>query len=216
MHLRSGRQSPLVAPVQLAATVVTLAFGGSAENEQAARFVTRPVRGHPAPAATNGIKVICGISTGCAASRHSGLRRALQASRCCISNNQLRRCFPALVAGIVAHLVCGVRRFRRCRVRRHQSREDHPDHAGVRCSVRPDYPAAHGSAPLVERGESLFSPSNAGHLCWPLPAASALVLLYLSAGDAYRGLGTDTINGVLACTTHFPRRAFLLKSSRRR
>jgi H+/Cl- antiporter ClcA len=39
----------------------------------------------------------------------------------------------------------------------------------------------------------------------------ALVLLYSAAGDAYAGLGTDTINGVLAGTTPIFAGAFLLK-----
>ena len=39
----------------------------------------------------------------------------------------------------------------------------------------------------------------------------ALVLLYLAAGDTYAGLGTDTINGVLAGTTPVFAGAFLLK-----
>jgi chloride channel protein, CIC family len=39
----------------------------------------------------------------------------------------------------------------------------------------------------------------------------ALVLLYVAAGDAYAGLGTDTINGVLAGTTRVFAGAFLLK-----
>jgi len=39
----------------------------------------------------------------------------------------------------------------------------------------------------------------------------ALVLLYLAAGDIYAGLGTDTINGVLAGTTPVFAGAFLLK-----
>jgi H+/Cl- antiporter ClcA len=39
----------------------------------------------------------------------------------------------------------------------------------------------------------------------------ALVLLYFAAGDAYAGLGTDTINGVLTGTTPVFAGAFLLK-----
>jgi H+/Cl- antiporter ClcA len=39
----------------------------------------------------------------------------------------------------------------------------------------------------------------------------ALVLLYLAAGDSYAGLGTDTVNGVLAGTTPVFVGTFLLK-----
>ncbi len=39
----------------------------------------------------------------------------------------------------------------------------------------------------------------------------ALVLLYVVAGDTYAGLGTDTINGVLAGTTPVFVGACLLK-----
>src|SRR6185295_13480369 len=39
----------------------------------------------------------------------------------------------------------------------------------------------------------------------------ALVLIYLAAGDAYAGLGTETINGVLAGTTSVFAGAFLIK-----
>ena len=38
-----------------------------------------------------------------------------------------------------------------------------------------------------------------------------MVLVYLAAGDAYSGLGTDTINGVLAGTTSVFAGAFLIK-----
>src|SRR5207248_8228469 len=51
------------------------------------------------------------------------------------------------------------------------------------------------------------------HRPYMLAAAGgvALVLLYAAFGDVYAGIGTETINGVLAGTTSVAGAAFLLK-----
>src|SRR5204863_6562109 len=119
--------------------------------------------------------------------------------------------FPALVAGIVAHLVCG---------------------------VQPPFPALQGAfadthqtktvlimlacgalfgliALLLIESLRFFERTLRGFERRPYLLAAAggvmLVMLYLAAGDIYAGLGTDTINGVLAGTTPVPAGAFLLK-----
>ena len=119
--------------------------------------------------------------------------------------------FPALVAGIVAHLVCG---------------------------VRPPFPALQEAFADTHQARTILITLACGALFglialllieslrffermlrrferrpYLLAAAggTALVLLYLAAGDSYAGLGTDTINGVLAGTTPVFAGAFLLK-----
>jgi H+/Cl- antiporter ClcA len=119
--------------------------------------------------------------------------------------------FPALVAGIVAHLVCG---------------------------VRPPFPSLQAPFADTRQVKTILIMLVCGALFglialllieslrffqrvlrrfegrpYLLSAAGgvALVLLYLAAGDAYAGLGTDTINGVLAGTTPVFAGAFLLK-----
>src|SRR5213075_2568822 len=109
--------------------------------------------------------------------------------------------FPALVAGIVGHLACG---------------------------VRPPFPAFQQAFADTGQVKTILITLAAGALFglialllieslrfferalrrfegrpYLLSAVGgvALVLLYSAAGDTYAGLGTDTINGVLAGTT---------------
>jgi len=197
VHQRSGRVDWLVAPVKLAATVVT----------------DEPVRGHPAPprrgsASTGHLRYQRWIRSRL---RHSGLRSALRHRGAVSRTDRLRRYFPALVAGIVAHLVCGVRPpFP-------PLQQAFADTSQVKTIL---IMLACGAlfgliALLLIESLRLFERSLRRFERRPyLLAASggvALVLLYLSACDVYAGLGTDTINGVLAGTTHVLAGAFLIK-----
>src|SRR5262249_32276895 len=119
--------------------------------------------------------------------------------------------FPALVAGIVAHLVCG---------------------------VRPPFPALQAPASDAHQVRMILIVLACGALFgvialvlieslrffertlrrferrpYALAAAGgvALVVLYEVAGDTYAGLGTETIDGVLAGTSAVFAGAFLLK-----
>ena len=216
VHQRSGRVDWLVAPVKLAATVVTLAFGGSVGKEGPAAQIGAALTSLFADILRLRDEdrrrlVICGISAGFAAvfgtpvsgalfgievlylgtdrlhghfSRARGRHRRASHLRC-----------PASVSGAAS------------RVRRHPPGEDHPDHAGLRRPVRPDRARCSSSRCGCSSGRCVVL--NIGRICWPAAGGVALVLLYLAAGDTYAGLGTDTINGVLAGTTPVFAGAFL-------
>jgi H+/Cl- antiporter ClcA len=115
------------------------------------------------------------------------------------------------VAGIVAHLVCGVRPpFPALQQAFADTRQVHTILIVLACG------ALFGLIALLlieslrffERALRRFESHP-----YLLSAAGgvALMLVYLAAGDAYAGLGTDTINGVLAGTTPIVAGAFLLK-----
>ena len=207
VHQRAGRVDWLVAPVKLSATVVTLAFGGSVGKEGPAAQIGAALTSLFADILRLRDEdrrrlVICGISAGFAAVFGTPVSGALFGIEVLyLGRIDYTVIFPALVAGIVAHLVCGVRPpfpSLQDALRRYPPGEDHPDHAGVRRAVRADRAAAHRVAAFLRAGAaSLRTPA--------VPAgrrgrrgAGALVF---AAGDAYAGLGTDTINGMLAGTT---------------
>lgn len=217
VHQRSGRVDWLVAPVKLTATVVTLAFGGSVGKEGPAAQIGAALTSLFADIMRLRDEdrrrlVICGISAGFAAVFGTPVSGALFGIEVLyLGRIDYSVIFPALVAGIVAHLVCG---------------------------VQPPFPALHESFADTHQPRTILIMLTTGalfglialllieslrffervlrrferrpHL---LSAAGgvALVLLYLAAGDTYAGLGTDTINGVLAGTTQVFAGAFLLK-----
>jgi chloride channel protein, CIC family len=217
VHQRSGRVEWRVAPVKLAATVVTLTFGGSVGKEGPAAQIGAALTSLFADLL--GLRdedrrrlVICGISAGFAAVFGTPVSGALFGIEVLyLGQFDYTVIFPALVAGIVAHLVCG---------------------------VQPPFPALHEAfsdthqvktilimlacgalfgliALLLVESLRLFERTlrRFEHRPYTLAAGGgmALVLLYLSAGDRYAGLGTDTIDGVLAGTTQVFAGAFLLK-----
>ena len=217
VHQRAGRVDWLVAPVKLTATVFTLAFGGSVGKEGPAAQIGAALTSLFADIlrlADDDRRrlVICGISAGFAAVFGTPVSGALFGIEVLyLGRIDYTVIFPALVAGIVAHLVCG---------------------------VRAPFPAL--QAPFADTGQvrtilitlvcgALFGlialllieslrffqrvlHRFEGHPYWLAAGGGlALVLLYLTAGDAYAGLGTETINGVLAGTTPVFAGAFLLK-----
>src|SRR5258708_6216924 len=115
VHQRSGRVDWLVAPVKLAATVVTLAFGGSVGKEGPAAQIGAALTSLFADILRLRDEdrrrlVICGISAGFAAVFGTPVSGALFGIEVLyLGQLDYTVIFPALVAGIVAHLVCGVR-----------------------------------------------------------------------------------------------------------
>jgi H+/Cl- antiporter ClcA len=217
VHQRSGRVNWVVAPVKLAATVVTLAFGGSVGKEGPAAQIGAALTSLFADILRLRDEdrrrlVICGISAGFAAVFGTPVSGALFGIEVLyLGRLDYAVIFPALVAGIVGHLACG---------------------------VLPPFPALQGT--LADGGQvrTILITLAAGalfglialllieslrfceralrrfeHRPYAVAAAggAALVVLYAVAGDTYAGLGTDTINGVLAGTTPVIAGAFLLK-----
>src|SRR5579862_942939 len=114
VHQRSGRVDWLVAPVKLVATVVTLAFGGSVGKEGPAAQIGAALTSLFADLLRLRDEdrrrlVICGISAGFAAVFGTPVSGALFGIEVLyLGQIDYGVIFPALVAGIVGHLVCGV------------------------------------------------------------------------------------------------------------
>jgi H+/Cl- antiporter ClcA len=217
VHQRSGRVDWLVAPVKLGATVVTLAFGGSVGKEGPAAQIGAALTSLFADILRLRDEdrrrlVICGISAGFAAVFGTPVSGALFGIEVLyLGQLDYTVIFPALVAGIVAHLVCGVRPpFPALATTFADTRQVKTILIMLACG------ALFGLIALLfieslrffERALRRFERRP-----YLLAAAggAALVLLYVVAGDAYAGLGTDTINGVLAGTTPIVAGAFLIK-----
>lgn len=217
VHERAGRVDWLVAPVKLTATVATLAFGGSVGKEGPAAQIGAALTSLFADIMRLRDEdrrrlVICGISAGFAAVFGTPVSGALFGIEVLyLGRIDYTVIFPALVAGIVAHLVCGVRApFPALQAPFADTRQVTTILIMLACG------AMFGLIALVlieslrffERSLRRFERRP-----YLLAAAGgiALVALYLSAGDAYAGLGTETINGVLAGTTPVFAGAFLLK-----
>jgi H+/Cl- antiporter ClcA len=217
VHQRSGRVDWLVAPVKLAATVMTLAFGGSVGKEGPAAQIGAALTSLFADILRLRDEdrrrlVICGISAGFAAVFGTPVSGALFGIEVLyLGRIDYGVIFPALVAGIVAHLVCGVRPpFPALQEAFADTRQVKTILIMLACGALFGLIALLliESLRLFERGLRRFE--RRPYLLAACGGA-ALVLLYLAAGDAYAGLGTDTINGVLAGTTHIFAGAFLLK-----
>src|SRR4051812_14169369 len=115
VHQRSGRVDWLVAPVKLSATVVTLAFGGSVGKEGPAAQIGAALTSLSADILRlrdddRRRLVICGISAGFAAVFGTPVSGALFGIEVLyLGRIDYSVIFPAMIGGIVAHLVCGVR-----------------------------------------------------------------------------------------------------------
>ena len=217
VHQRSGRVDWLIAPVKLAATVVTLAFGGSVGKEGPAAQIGAALTSLFADLLrlTDEDRrrlVICGISAGFAAVFGTPVSGALFGIEVLyLGRFDYSVIFPALVAGIVGHLACGVT----------------PPFSAVQDALAGIGPiksvlislasgALFGLIALVlieslRALERAFRRFEAHPYVLAAAGGSLLVVLYLVVGDRYAGLGTDTINGVLAGTTSVIAAAFLFK-----
>jgi H+/Cl- antiporter ClcA len=217
VHQRSGRIDWVVAPVKLLATVITLAFGGSVGKEGPAAQIGAALTSLFADIlrlvdADRRRLVICGISAGFAAIFGTPVSGAIFGIEVLyLGQLDYGVIFPALVAGIVAHLACGVS----------------PPFPVIRDAL-----AGMDQVPLVLTSlgsgalfglvaliliESLRTLERSlrryEHHPYRVAAAGGLVLaaIYFLAGSEYAGLGTDTIDGVLRGTTHLVVGAFLVK-----
>lgn len=217
IHTRAGRIDWLIAPVKLAGTVVTLAFGGSVGKEGPAAQIGAAITSLFADIIrlTDEDRrrlVICGISAGFAAVFGTPVSGALFGIEVLyLGRIDYTVIFPALVAGIVGHLVCG---------------------------VTPPFPVLHESFRNIGQVRMVLTTIASGALfglvalllietlrgaergierlhlnAYVLAAVGglALVALYSVAGAQYAGLGTSTIDGVLAGTLIVSGAAFLLK-----
>jgi H+/Cl- antiporter ClcA len=217
IHQRSGHIDWFVAPVKLAATVLTLTFGGSVGKEGPAAQIGAAITSLFADIlrlndADRRKLVICGISAGFAAVFGTPVSGALFGIEVLyLGRIDYSVIFPALVAGIVGHLACG---------------------------VRPPFPvlqeafAGTGQVKIVLISiasgavfglvallliESMRATERALRRFETHPyllavaGGTALVALYLIAGDRYAGLGTDTIEHVLDGTARVAGIAFLIK-----
>jgi H+/Cl- antiporter ClcA len=217
VHQRSGRIDWLVAPVKLGATVLTLACGGSVGKEGPAAQIGAALTSLFADILRLRDEdrrrlVICGISSGFAAVFGTPVSGALFGIEVLyLGQIDYGVIFPALVAGIVGHLVCGV----------------HPPFPAVRTAfgdtrqvrtilIMLAAGALFGLVALLlieslRVTERLLRRWEQHPYVVAAGGGSALVALYLVAGSSYSGLGTDTINAVLAGTLVLPSGAFLLK-----
>jgi H+/Cl- antiporter ClcA len=217
VHQRSGRVEWLVAPVKLTATAVTLAFGGSVGKEGPAAQIGAALTSLFADILRLRDEdrrrlVICGISAGFAAVFGTPVSGALFGIEVLyLGQIDYTVIFPALVAGIVGHLACG---------------------------VRPPFPALQETFADTSQVKTILTMLMTGglfglvalllieslrlferllrrveHHPYVLAVAGglALVLLYACVGSAYAGLGTETIDGVLAGTAFVVAPAFLFK-----
>jgi H+/Cl- antiporter ClcA len=217
VHQQSGHVNWRVAPVKLGATALTLAFGGSVGKEGPAAQIGAALTSLFADILRLSDEdrrrlVICGISTGFAAVFGTPVSGALFGIEVLyLGQIDYSVIFPALVAGIVGHLACG---------------------------VRPPFPAVQAAFADTTQVKTILTMLAAGavfglvalvlieslrfferalrrferrpYLLAALGGVS-LALLYALVGDIYAGLGTDTIDGVLAGTVYVGSAAFLLK-----
>jgi H+/Cl- antiporter ClcA len=217
VHQRSGRIDWLIAPVKLGATVLTLAFGGSVGKEGPAAQIGAALTSLFADIFRLSDEdrrrlVICGISAGFAAVFGTPISGALFGIEVLyLGRIDYTVIFPAMVAGIVGHLACG---------------------------VQPPFPVL--TEPFAGLGQvstiaiSLGSGAVFGLVALlliefmrglekalrrfadrPYLVAGCggvvLVAFYALVGDRYAGLGTETIAGVLSGTTTVVWAAFLWK-----
>lgn len=217
VHKNFGKVDPAVAPVKLLATVMTLAFGGSVGKEGPAAQIGAAI--------TSGFAdilrlkpedrrklVICGISAGFAAVFGTPISGALFGIEVLyLGRLEYPVLFPALMAGIVAHMVCG---FRAPFPHFSDSFGALNQFEMVLLSILSG--AIFGLVALVlietmramERSLRRFKERP-----YLLAAGGGLALacLYSAAGDAYAGLGIVTIESAMTGASRVFMLAFIVK-----
>jgi H+/Cl- antiporter ClcA len=217
VHRRSGKVDWQVAPIKLLATVLTLAFGGSVGKEGPCAQIGAGITSFFADVLRLRDEdrrrlVICGIGAGFAAVFGTPVSGALFGIEVLyLGRIEYGVLFPCLMAGIVAHLVCGVSAPV-------PVLHDDPAFFGHRAVLLWSilFGAAFGLIALLlietMRGLTRVVARFERH---PYRVAAAggvaLVLFYSAAGNVYAGLGTDTIESALAGTGRIFFLAFLFK-----
>lgn len=217
IHERSGKIHWRVAPVKLLATVLTLAFGGSVGKEGPCAQIGAAVTSLFADVLRLDDRdrrrlVICGVAAGFAAVFGTPISGALFGIEVLyLGRIEYPVLFPSLVAGIVAHLVCGSQAPVPA-LRGDMSLHGH----GTIVPITILLGAGFGLVALLliesmrwlERLVRRFE-----HRPYRLAAAggAALALFYLAVGDAYAGLGVPTIEAALQGSAQVAALAFLYK-----
>ncbi len=217
VHRNSGRINWRIAPIKLFATVLTLAFGGSVGKEGPAAQIGASLTSLFAdilklPDADRRRLVICGISAGFAAVFGTPVSGALFGIEVLyLGRIDYTVIFPALVAGIVGHLVCGVRAP-------FPVLQDAFGAVGqtriIITSIASGLLFGLVALLLIEFMRTLdhFVKRVEAHP-FIIAALGGLIVVgvYAISGVQYAGLGTDTIDGVLTGALSVSAIAFLVK-----
>ncbi len=217
VHRHSGRIDWKVAPVKLGATVLTLAFGGSVGKEGPAAQIGASLTSLFADLlrlsdADRRRLVICGISAGFASVFGTPISGALFGVEVLyLGQLDYAVIFPAMVAGIVGHLVCGVRAPFPPML---HGLEGVGDAHALLLSLGTGAVFGLVALLLIESMRSLEQGlRKVEHHPYLVAAAGGLLLagLYALLGREFSGLGTGTIDGVLAGTVTVAWYAFAAK-----
>jgi H+/Cl- antiporter ClcA len=217
VHQRSGRIDWIVAPVKLAATVLTLTFGGSVGKEGPAAQIGAALTSAFADLLRLRDEdrrrlVICGISAGFAAVFGTPVSGALFGVEVLyLGRLDYTVIFPAMVAGIVGHLACGTAApFPTL----HDALADIGQVRILLTAIGSGGAFGLVALLLIETlraFERLLVRAKLNRFVVAALGGVALVAIYVTAGPQFAGLGTTTIDGVLAGTMPVVATMFLIK-----